>query len=167
MSTEKFRERLRKIARGNYKDLARRADILPSRMQRLKGGVEPVIGMVIALARAGGVSVQWLATGEGTKETRARADAEQKPHVAIRSVPNGWRKALEALDEVCTKYRVVLARSTKAQAAVLIYEFFGDLDRLETDQPDDRTRRRAKVVQLLKKLENQAPHAPDEGKALE
>ena len=58
MPTEKFRERLRKIARGNYKDLARRADILSSRMQRLKGGVEPVIGVVIALARAGGVSVQ-------------------------------------------------------------------------------------------------------------
>ena len=36
MSTEKFRERLRKIARGNYKDLARRADILPSRMQSVK-----------------------------------------------------------------------------------------------------------------------------------
>ena len=94
MPTEKFRERLRKIERGNYKDLARRADILPSRMQRLKSGIEPVIGVVIALARAGGVSVQWLAKGEGTKEKRALADAEQKPHVAIRSVPNVWRRPL-------------------------------------------------------------------------
>ena len=76
-------------------------------------------------------------------------------------------EALEALDEVCTEYRVVLARSTKAQAAVLIYEIFGDLDRPETDHPDDRTRRRAKAVRLLKKLGNQAPHAPDEEKFLE
>ena len=111
-------------------------------MQRLKGGVEPVIGVVIALALAGGVSVQWLATREGTKETRA-------------------------FDEVCTEYRVLLARSTKAQAAMLIYEIFADLDRLETDHPDDPTRRRAKAVRLLKKLGNQAPYAPDEGKSLE
>ena len=76
-------------------------------------------------------------------------------------------EALEALDEVCTEYRVLLARSTKAQAAVLIYEIFGDLDRLETDHPDDRTRRRAEAVRLLKKLGNQAPHAPDEEKAVE
>ena len=61
----------------------------------------------------------------------------------------------------------MLDQSTKAQAAVLIYEFFGDLDLLETDHPDDRTRRRAKVIRLLKKLGNQASHALDEGKALE
>ena len=141
MSTGKFRERLRKIARGNYKDLARRADILPSRMQRLKGGVEPVIGVVIALTRAGGVSVQWLATGEGTEDTRVLADGRAKTSRGDPTSAERLEEALEALDEVCTEYRVVLARSTKAQAAVFIYEIFGDLDRPETDHPDETSRK--------------------------
>ena len=167
MSTEKFLERLRIIAKGNYKDLARRADILPSRMQRLKGGVEPVISVVIALAKAGGVSVEWLATGEEPEKPNAITKPEPKTSREDSISAERLEEALEAVDGVCTEYRVALDQSTKAQAAVLIYEIFVDLDRLETDHPDDRTRRRAKVVRLLKKLGNQAPHAPDEEKAVE
>ena len=167
MSTEKFLERLRIIARGNYKDLARRSNILPARMQRLKGGVEPVISVVIALAKAGGVSVQWLATGEDPKEPRTIIDAEPKISHDDPIGTERLEEALEAVDGVCTEYRVALDQSTKAQAAVLIYEIFVDLDRLEANHPDDRMRRRAKVVRLLKKLGNQAPHASDEEKAIE
>ena len=147
--------------------MTRRSNILPARMQRLKGGVEPVISVVIALAKAGGVSVQWLATGEDPKEPRTIIDAETKISHDDPISTERLEEALEAVDGVCTEYRVALDRSTKAQAAVLIYEIFVDLDRLETNHPDDRMRRRAKVVRLLKKLGNQAPHASDEEKAIE
>ena len=136
-------------------------------MQRLKGGVEPIVSVVIALARAGGMSVQWLATGEDPEKPNAITKPELKTSREDSISVERLEEALEAVDGVCTEYRVVLDRSTKTQAAVLIYEIFGDLDRLEADHPDDRMRRRAKVVRLLKKLGNQAPHAPDEEKALE
>ena len=167
MSTEKFLERLKIIARGNYKDLARRSNILTARMQRLKGGVEPPISIVIALAKAGGVSVQWLATGEETQQQQTIIRAEPKISHDDPISAERLEEALEAVDEFCTEYRVALDRSRKVQAAVLIYEIFVDLDRLETDHPDDRTRRRAKVVRLLRKLGSQTPDTPDEEKSVE
>ena len=64
MSTEKFGDRLRKIARGNYKDLARRADILPSS----KGGIETCHRRGDC-AGAGGRSVRPVA-GDGGRDER-------------------------------------------------------------------------------------------------
>ena len=115
MSTEKFLERLRKIEKGNYKDLARRADILPSRMQRLKGGVEPVISVVIALAKE-----------EGPEEPHAIAKAEPKISRGDSISAERLEESLKALDGVCTEYRVVLARIHKSPGrCAYIRDFWG------------------------------------------
>ncbi|MQM37775.1 putative HTH-type transcriptional regulator [wastewater metagenome] len=54
---------------GGKKALAARAGVSESHLYRyIAGASEPTAGRLVALARAGGVSVAWLATGEGALE---------------------------------------------------------------------------------------------------
>jgi transcriptional regulator with XRE-family HTH domain len=63
-----FRERLAELAEkvGSYYELAKRAGINEDTLRNYRRfrGTEPSRPVLIALARAGAVSVNWLATGE-------------------------------------------------------------------------------------------------------
>jgi transcriptional regulator with XRE-family HTH domain len=50
---------------GTKASLAREAGISPSLVQKYIEGSEPGLSTVISIARAGSVSVEWLATGRG------------------------------------------------------------------------------------------------------
>lgn len=66
-----FAERMTKILEifnGNVSELARQAGIKPPSAKRwLTGESDPQMSNLIKLARAAGVNVQWLATGEGAQ----------------------------------------------------------------------------------------------------
>ena len=62
-----FRERLAKVAKkvGSYYRLAKRAGVQEETLRKIRvRGSEPSRPILAALARGGGVSVDWLATGE-------------------------------------------------------------------------------------------------------
>lgn len=66
-----FAERMAKVLEifnGNVSELARQAGIKPPSAKRwLTGESDPQMSNLIKLARAAGVNIQWLATGEGSQ----------------------------------------------------------------------------------------------------
>jgi len=73
-----FHERLRKILEGEASSsaFARRAGISQSGFHRIEKGGEPTLKTIIAIAKAAGVSVQWLATGDEGAGGHASEGAE-------------------------------------------------------------------------------------------
>jgi phage repressor protein C with HTH and peptisase S24 domain len=65
-----FPERVKQIAArvGGSAELARRAGLSRQMVEKYAGGSEPSRENLIALARAGGVSLEWLAAGAGPME---------------------------------------------------------------------------------------------------
>lgn len=65
-----FHARLRKILDGerSSSSFAKRAGISQSGFHRIEKGGDPTLKTIIAIANAAGVSVQWLATGEGDRQ---------------------------------------------------------------------------------------------------
>jgi transcriptional regulator with XRE-family HTH domain len=68
-----FLARLEECAQqcGSRASLARRAGLTPGSIQNYFEGGEPTRRTLVDLARAANVSVEWLATGEGSKEVNA------------------------------------------------------------------------------------------------
>ena len=61
-------EKILEIFNGNVSELARQAGIAPPSAKRwITGESDPQMSNLVKLARAAGVNVQWLATGEGAQ----------------------------------------------------------------------------------------------------
>lgn len=71
---EGFIERLRRMAEkmGSASELARQAGISGSGFQKYLGGAEPTRKVLLALAQAARVDLQWLMTGAGSMEPNDR-----------------------------------------------------------------------------------------------
>ncbi len=81
---ELFIRRLRDLAdeAGSVNALSKAAGVSQSGLQRYLNGGEPSRKAVIAIAKAGGVSVEWLATGEGERsDGQAGEDADEFAYV--------------------------------------------------------------------------------------
>lgn len=66
-----------KIFNGNISELARQAGIKPPSAKRwLTGESDPQMSNLVKLARAAGVNVQWLATGEGAQYPTQQGEDE-------------------------------------------------------------------------------------------
>jgi lambda repressor-like predicted transcriptional regulator len=72
-----FVHRLEEISGGSRASLAKEAGLSPSTFQNLFTGSEPTRRILIAIARAAGVSVQWLACGDGPKKASFWTDPPQ------------------------------------------------------------------------------------------
>ncbi len=79
-----FIARLRWLAEraGNASALVRQAGISPSGFQKYLGGAEPSRRVLIALAEAGGVTLEWLMTGRGPREAAVR-DSWPENHLTL------------------------------------------------------------------------------------
>jgi transcriptional regulator with XRE-family HTH domain len=66
---DKFRARMKDIidSSGSIYALAKRAGTAPNTIRRYLTNSEPTRPMLIAIAKASGVSLEWLATGRGPK----------------------------------------------------------------------------------------------------
>lgn len=79
-----FISRLRELAdgAGSVNALSKAAGVSQSGLQRYLNGGEPSRKAVVAIAKAGGVSVEWLATGEGERDYgQAGEDADEFAYV--------------------------------------------------------------------------------------
>lgn len=67
---------------GNASALVRQAGISPSGFQKYLGGAEPSRRVLMALADAGGVTLEWLMTGRGPMEAGVR-DSWPENHLTL------------------------------------------------------------------------------------
>jgi hypothetical protein len=76
------------------RDFARRAGIPPSSLQHILDGGKPNVAKLVSIARAGGVSVDWLATGEGPRDRAPPGLAEPAAPFAAAVGANPCESAL-------------------------------------------------------------------------
>lgn len=76
---EEFAERFNSLVSrfGTQAALARAAGLHPGTIQKYASGGEPLRPALVAIARAAGVSVEWLATGEGPMRSELETEREK------------------------------------------------------------------------------------------
>ena len=63
----------------SVRKFAHRAELNPSTLQATLEGRRPQMDTLVAIARAGGVTLDWLATGEGPRQKGQSGAGERKP----------------------------------------------------------------------------------------
>lgn len=86
----------------------------------MSGQSVPGTDKLVALAIAAGVSVSWLATGEGEATAEALSHQELGREVDLSSLEEVTRKVLQLLDE----RRPDLSSKARARIVRLVYEFY-------------------------------------------
>lgn len=104
----------------------------------VKGGAEPTVSRLIAMADAAGVSVNWLATGRGSKNEDI-ANKAFKSDIDI----NSLSKAIELLDEALLITNKPMNPKKKAELISALYE-------LEVSEHEEK--RRDAMLMLLKSI---------------
>lgn len=103
---------------GGKRALAAAAGISEAQLFRyINGESEMGASKLLALAEAAGVSVQWLLTGAGERESRAHQGYVQPPFD-----PELMEALVKVLDELLIEYQTRLSPRQRAQATALIYE---------------------------------------------
>jgi transcriptional regulator with XRE-family HTH domain len=117
-----FSERLRQALNGKTPySLERETGIAQSLIRKyLSGQSVPGTDKLVALAIAAGVSVTWLATGEGEATAVALSHQELGREVDLSSLEEVTRKVLQLLDE----RRPDLSSKARARIVRLVYEFY-------------------------------------------
>ena len=117
-----FSERLRQALNGKTPySLERETGIAQSLIRKyLSGQSVPGTDKLVALAIAAGVSVTWLATGEGEATTEALSHQELGREMDLSSLEEVTRKVLQLLDE----RRPDLSSKARARIVRLVYEFY-------------------------------------------
>lgn len=105
-----FAKRMAKVLEifnGNVSELARQAGITPPSAKRwLTGESDPQMSNLVKLARAAGVNVQWLATGEGTQYA---AQSHETPAAPASTVTDTIGNSININDFVFIPYYDVAA----------------------------------------------------------
>lgn len=104
----------------------------------VKGGAEPTVSRLIAMADAAGVSINWLATGRGSKNEDI-ANKAFKSDIDI----NSLSKAIELLDEALLVTSKSMNPKKKAELISALYE-------LEVSEHEEK--RRDAMLMLLKSI---------------
>jgi transcriptional regulator with XRE-family HTH domain len=130
-NTQELAIRLRQCAQlaGSGDELARKASVPRRTLETyLSGDAEPKASRLFALARAVGVSLDWLATGEGPMMLSDRAGKGR----GLGVIEGGGRPAeidaellgwcVQALEEFLQSRRAPLAAEKKAKVISLLYE---------------------------------------------
>lgn len=117
-----FSERLRQALNGKTPySLERETGIAQSLIRKyLSGQSVPGTDKLVALAIAAGVSVTWLATGEGEATAEALSHQELGREVDLSSLEEVTTKVLQLLDE----RRPDLSSKARARIVRLVYEFY-------------------------------------------
>jgi transcriptional regulator with XRE-family HTH domain len=132
------------------RNFAQRAGVKPSTLQAVLQGTRPIVDTLVAIARAGGVSVDWLATGEGPKSLgevhSVHAFAE-----STGSDPDGgyelqlMRQCIIDIEEILAEFGKQLEPQAKASVIIDLYGLQKD-EKLRTGN----SLAVAKVIQLVR-----------------
>jgi transcriptional regulator with XRE-family HTH domain len=94
-NSDRFLSRVRElIGDESVRKFAQRAGIPPSTLQHVLDGGRPNVDKLVAIARAGGVTVDWLATGEGPR-TIAEVHATHALHEGNAPAPQASPHAFD------------------------------------------------------------------------
>lgn len=135
-----FSDRLwESIGKESVLSFAKRAGVSEGVVRKyVKGDAEPTVSRLIAMANAAGVSVNWLATGEGFKninDTKKVFKSDIDIHALSRSI--------ELLDEALLTTNKPMNSMKKAELISALYE-------LEVSDQEDK--RRDAMLMLLKSI---------------
>lgn len=135
-----FGERLKQCVRiiGSENALARKASISTAGLRKYLSGGEPTRPVLIAIATAAGVNVEWLATGKGPM----RPSDLPKPPTAS-EYQDRLRLAIEAVEEGLAATNKTLQPAQKAELILTAYELLHELDGASTAGKDN-------VIRLLR-----------------
>lgn len=79
-NSDRFTERVREVVgEESVRNFAKRAGVGLSTLQHVIEGGKPGVDKLVAIARAGGVTVDWLATGEGPKRRHEEGPGLAEP----------------------------------------------------------------------------------------
>ena len=120
MSSDSFQKRLKKIAKGNFSRLGRLAGISQASVSRLKHGQLPRLDTLLSIARAAGVSVHWLATGEGEPRDYPISDTGGIDEGCL-------KRCMESIDQYQKTFELHLDRGAYIKAVCLIYRIVKSL----------------------------------------
>jgi transcriptional regulator with XRE-family HTH domain len=136
---EAFIGRLRQLVRaaGSVAEIERLAGLKASTLKTYLQGSEPTRPILIKLAAAGRVSVNWLATGQGNERPLP------PPPQADRFDPELMKWIIEDVEDALTEYGIVLTGTRKASVIMDFYEMF----RASRGRPQ-----KARIFSLLKNL---------------
>nr|WP_169050414.1 helix-turn-helix transcriptional regulator [Brenneria salicis]NMN90561.1 helix-turn-helix protein [Brenneria salicis ATCC 15712 = DSM 30166]RBP64893.1 helix-turn-helix protein [Brenneria salicis ATCC 15712 = DSM 30166]RLM31606.1 hypothetical protein BHG07_04945 [Brenneria salicis ATCC 15712 = DSM 30166] len=107
----------------------------------VKGETEPTVGRLVAMARAAGVSINWLATGEDSESKDDLTGIVKKTDTPIDI--ESLRRSIELLDEALIATGRIMDSSKKAELISAIYE-------LEVNNQKDK--RRDVILKLFKSI---------------
>lgn len=151
--------RIKKIVGDNLSAFARRSGVGESLLRQYIAGSKPGLDKAVAIARAGGVSLEWLATGEEPAETILLDEAHpSKAHLTNQELEREFVRVEAALqgarevpvpeykvesDQALADARRMLigftarpdaTRLQKAHADMLLRVFFGDRSAAERQE---------------------------------
>lgn len=112
---------LQLVGNSSIRGFARKAGVSDTFLRQcLAGRTEPTRTKLILLAHAGGCSVEWLATGNGSAPA---AEGIHEPGPATGRADSALlRTIIETVEEVLAEYRHVLAPGRKATLVAALYD---------------------------------------------
>jgi transcriptional regulator with XRE-family HTH domain len=134
----RFPERLKEAVKGEpLRAFASRADVNEGTLRNLLSGGLPKLDSLVRIAGAAGVSVQWLATGEGAmRPGEPGAGGLQADELDL------LQDIVEVTDELLEEYGIRLSGAKRAR----VYRLLLELAREDETPAVDRE----KVVQLIR-----------------
>ena len=122
------------IGKGSARSFAMQCGLSPSVMhQYLTGKSEPTRLALIAMARAAGVNLEWLLTGEGRMK---------KGKGSVMIDRNLYEEIIESVEESLMTFDKTLPMRKKLDACRYFYDFFQDMQGVDKEQT-------ARVMRLL------------------
>lgn len=143
MNSDIFQNRLKKlIGSDSVRSFAHRCGLSDSVLRKyLAGKSEPGMSALISMARAGKVTIQWLATGEGPMKAEEKekggGESEKRADFDLERL----QLAIETIEEALQETGRAMKPNKKAEMVVATYEFFGD---------EEQEKAKAKVIRLLR-----------------
>jgi transcriptional regulator with XRE-family HTH domain len=115
------RRLLRLVGDSSIRGFARKAGVSDTFLRQcLAGRTEPTRTKLILLADAGGCSVEWLATGNGSAPA---AEGIHEPEPGAARVDAALlRTIIETVEEVLAEHRHILAPGRKALVVAALYD---------------------------------------------
>lgn len=108
------------IGEESKNSFARRADLPESLLRKYLGGAMPSTDRLVRMASAGGVTIEWLATGRGPR-TPGRREAAAAPTVVMDDLAR-LQGAVEAVEEGLRAIGRTLPPAKYAQLVAAAYE---------------------------------------------
>lgn len=117
-----FGDRLRRaIGDRSILSFAKECGISDSLVRKYLAGSLPGLDKAVAMARVGGVSLSWLATGEGSPDqTPSAATGLGRPDIDLDALEDVMAQVLALLE----KRRPDLSVKARARIVRLVYEFY-------------------------------------------